>query len=42
MAKIIMMGVWKVKNKDSNREEGNQKIRGSLVVDTKQTMINKR
>ena len=34
MAKIIMMGVWKVKNKGSKSGEGNHKTRGSLVIDT--------
>ena len=34
MAKRIMMGVWKVKNKGSNSEKGNHKTEGSLVVDT--------
>ena len=34
MAKIIMMGVWKVKNKGSNSGKGDHKTRGSIVVNT--------
>ena len=34
-----MMGVWKVKKKCSNSEEGNHKTRGSLIVDTEWEVV---
>ena len=34
MAKIIMMGVWKVRKKCPNSGKSNHKTRVSLVVDT--------